>query len=120
MSISTVIFLVYPSRQNLRPEVLPRQNWLTKCVEILYAADPNTNVFPSEHVNGSVAVWLAALHTKSLRSPEKVLAVSVIMLLICFSTVFLKQQSILDVAAAVPICLLYYWVCYRTNRQKHT
>lgn len=120
MSISTVIFLVYPSCQNLRPEVMPRQNLLSKCVEILYAADTNTNVFPSEHAIGSVAVWAAALHTKRLRSPGKMTAISILMLLICFSTVFLKQHSILDVAAAVPICALCYWVCYKKNCLKGT
>jgi len=120
MSISTVIFLVYPSCQNLRPEVMPRQNFLSKCVELLYAADTNTNVFPSEHAIGSVAVWAAALHTKRLSSPGKMTAISMLMLLICFSTVFLKQHSILDVAVAVPICALCYWVCYKKNCLKGT
>lgn len=113
MSISTVIFLLYPSCQNLRPEVMPRQNILSQCVALLYAADTNTNVFPSEHAIGSVAVWAAALHTGKLRSPGKITVISILMLLICFSTVFLKQHSILDVAAAVPICALCYWVCYK-------
>ena len=120
MSISTVIFLIYPSCQNLRPEVLPRQNPLSKCVEFLYAADTNTNVFPSEHVIGAVAVWAAALHTRGLRSPGKIIVISILMLLICFSTVFLKQHSILDVVAAVPICAFCYWVCYKGNGLKGT
>ena len=120
MSISTVIFLVYPSCQNLRPEVMPRQNLLSKCVELLYAADTNTNVFPSEHAIGSVAVWTAALHSKRLCSPGKMTAISILMLLICFSTVFLKQHSILDVVAAIPICALCYWVCYKGNSIKGT
>lgn len=120
MSISTVIFLMYPSCQNLRPEVMPRQNLLSKCVEFLYAADTNTNVFPSEHAIGAIAVWAAALQTKGLRSPGKVIAVSVLMLLICFSTVFLKQHSILDLIAAIPICALCYWACYKNNKTKVT
>jgi len=111
MSISTVIFLVYPSCQNLRPEVMPRQNFLSKCVELLYAADTNTNVFPSEHAIGAIAVWLTALRIKGLRSPGKAIAISILMLLICFSTVFLKQHSMLDVIAAVPVCVLSRLLC---------
>jgi len=111
MSISTVIFLVYPSCQNLRPEVMPRQNLLSKCVELLYTADTNTNVFPSEHAIGSIAVWLTTLRIRGLRSPGKAIAVSILMLLICLSTVFLKQHSILDVLAAVPVCALSWLLC---------
>lgn len=118
MSISTVIFLIYPSCQNLRPSVFPRDNLLTKLVAFLYSADTNTNVFPSEHAIGSIAVWAAALHTKGLRSPWKIAAISILMLLICFSTVFLKQHSILDVVVAIPICGLAYLICYqKTNRK---
>lgn len=112
MSISTVIYFVYPSCQNLRPEVFPRDNLLTKCVAFLYGADTNTNVFPSEHAIGAIAVWVAALHTEKLRSPGKIAAIGILMLTICFSTVFLKQHSILDVAAAVPVCAVAYFLCY--------
>lgn len=111
MSISTVIYLIYPSCQNLRPAVLPRDNLLTQAVAILYRADTNTNVFPSEHAIGAIAVWLTAIRTKGLRSPGKCAAISILMLLICFSTVFLKQHSILDVIAAVPVCVLSWLLC---------
>lgn len=116
MSISTLIFLVYPSCQNLRPAEFPRDNLLADCVALLYSVDTNTNVFPSEHAIGSVAVWLSALRTKGLDSPGKTVFITILMLLICFSTVFLKQHSILDVAAAVPVCLIAFLFCKkRTN-----
>lgn len=116
MSISTLIFLVYPSCQNLRPAEFPRDNLLADCVALLYSVDTNTNVFPSEHAIGSVAVWLSALHTKGLDSPGKTVFITIFMLLICFSTVFLKQHSILDVAAAVPVCFFAFLFCKkRTN-----
>ncbi len=113
MSISTVIFLVYPSCQNLRPVAFPRDNLLTKLVAFLYSADTNTNVFPSEHAIGGMAVWLTAVRTKGLRSPGKLIAISVLMLLVCFSTVFLKQHSILDVIAGVPVCIFALCICKR-------
>ena len=117
MTISTVIFIVYPSFQNLRPEQLPRDNLLTKIVQMLYAIDTNTNVFPSEHAIGALVILLSSLHTKGLRSPLKTTVITVLTILICMSTVFLKQHSILDVIAAIPITLIAYWICYR--RKKH-
>lgn len=111
MSISTVIFLIYPSCQNLRPTEFPRDNILTKAVAFLYRADTNTNVFPSEHVIGAIAVWLGSLRCKTLRSPGKIAAGTAFMLLVSVSTVFLKQHSVLDVLAAIPVCLLSAMLC---------
>ena len=119
MSVSSVIFLLYPSCQNLRPEVFPRDNFLTDCVNLLYTVDTNTNVFPSEHAIGSFAVWLAALHTKRLRTPLRITLITVLTTLTCFSTVFLKQHSILDVVAAVPICIIAYLFCFRGRKPTH-
>ena len=119
MSISSVIFLLYPSCQNLRPEVFPRDNFLTDCVNLLYTVDTNTNVFPSEHAIGSFAVWLAALHTKQLRTPLRITLITVFTTLTCFSTVFLKQHSILDIAAAVPICIIACMFCFRGKKPPH-
>lgn len=112
MSISTVIFLIYPSCQNLRPTEFPRDNLLTRIVQMLYRADTNTNVFPSEHAIGALALLAAAVNTKSLRMPGRLILITVLTALICMSTVFLKQHSILDVVAAFPVCIAAYCVCY--------
>lgn len=117
MTISTVTFIVYPSCQNLRPEVLPRDNLLTRIVQMIYAIDTNTNVFPSEHAIGAMVVLLSSLHTKGLCSPLKTTVLTILTILICMSTVFLKQHSVLDVIAAVPVTLVAYWICY--GRKKH-
>ena len=112
MATSTAIFILYPSYRNLRPADFPRNNLLTWIVGILYRIDTNTNVFPSEHAIGALAVFSAYLHTQSLRSPGKTVAFAVMTVLVCLSTVFLKQHSILDVVAALPICMIAYVACY--------
>lgn len=112
MGISTVIFLVYPSCQNLRPEVLPRDNFLSHVVGFLYSVDTSTNVFPSEHVIGAIAALIAAAHTKGLRKPGRMAILTVLTILICASTLFLKQHSALDVLGALPICIISYLLCY--------
>lgn len=117
ISISTTIFLIFPSCQELRPEVLPRDNVLSRIVRLIYAVDTNTNVFPSEHAIGALAVLSAAINTPSLRTPGRIAGFVVLAILISLSTVFLKQHSILDVIAAVPICGLAYWMCYRRRKK---
>ena len=112
MTTSTAIFILYPSYQQLRPSEFPRDNLLTDIVGLIYLIDTNTNIFPSEHAIGALAVFAASLHTKGLHSPVKTTVIGIITVLICLSTVFLKQHSILDVAAALPICIIAYIACY--------
>lgn len=113
--ISTAVFLLFPSCQNLRPTEFPRENWLTDLVKLIYAADTNTNVFPSEHAIGSIAVFAAAVNTRSLKTPGKLTAIGAASLLICLSTVFMKQHSVLDVAGAIPVCIAAYGIVYGRN-----
>ena len=112
MATSTAIFILYPSYQQLRPDVFPRDNLLTDIVRLIYLVDTNTNIFPSEHAIGALAVFGVSLHTKGLHSPLKTTLIGIMTVLICLSTVFLKQHSILDVVAALPICIIAYVVCY--------
>lgn len=119
IGISTAVFLLYPSCQNLRPAEFPRDNLLTRIVGLIYAADTNTNVFPSEHAIGAMAVFAAAVNTKSLRTHGKLTAIGILAVLICFSTVFLKQHSILDVVAAVPVSVIAYWIVYGREEKGH-
>ena len=117
MSISTCVYVLYPSCQNLRPEVYPRENLLTDLVKILHVSDTNTNVFPSEHAIGSAAIFLAALRSKKLRAPLPLTLLTVFSVLTFLSTVFLKQHSVLDLIAALPVCAIAYFAAYR--RKEH-
>lgn len=118
ISISTLIFLIFPTCQHLRPAEFPRDNLLTRIVGLIYTLDTTTNVFPSEHVIGSIAVAAAAAHTESLRPPGKRAVITAAAVLICLSTVFLKQHSVLDTLAALPVCAVAYWITYGKKREK--
>lgn len=108
--VAMAIYVMYPSRQDLRPEVFQNDNVLTRLVGVLYAADTSTNVCPSLHVGYSLAllsVWLkekAAWWWKSL--------VVVFVILICLSTMFIKQHSAVDFFVALPMCALAEWIVY--------
>ncbi len=118
ITISTATFLLYPSCQELRPAEFPRDNLLTRIIGLLYAVDTNTNVFPSEHAIGAFAVLAAAIHTKGLNAPGKIAVIAIAAVMISLSTVFLKQHSILDVLAALPVCAVAYCVCYGRRKEK--
>ncbi|MBR3894235.1 MAG: phosphatase PAP2 family protein [Clostridia bacterium] len=115
-SITAAIYLIWPNMQALRPIDFPRDNWMTDIVRGLYDFDTNTNVCPSIHVLGSLAVCFAGLHSRTLRGWGWKLFFVISTVLISLSTVFLKQHSIIDVLAALvlgAVCyvLVFYVVC---------
>ena len=106
-----VIYILFPNKQELRPEVLPRDNFLTDGIALLYRFDTNTGVCPSLHVAysmGIASVWLKEKNTSKLWKTFVVVAVA----LICLSTMFIKQHSALDFFAALPVCLLAEGIVY--------
>ena len=107
-SVTAVIYCVYPNMQALRPVEFPRDNLLVDIVRNLYDFDTNTNVCPSIHVLGSLAVCFAGLKSERLRGVGWKLFFIISTVLISLSTVFLKQHSIIDVWAA----LLLGAICY--------
>ena len=105
-TMALIIFILFPTCQNLRPTTFPRDNILTRFIGHFYQFDTNTNVAPSLHVIDSVAVMSVALHARRFRSVKWRIAFVVVGLLICMSTVFLKQHSIIDIFVAIPVCAL--------------
>jgi len=110
--LSELIWLLIPNGQDLRPLVMPRDNFFTRWVAGLYSIDTNTNVFPSVHVVGSIgaalAVWDGLRRKPVLRWGTAVLAV-----LICLSTLFIKQHTVLDVAGGAVLSALVALPIYR-------
>ena len=64
------------------------------------------------HVIGSAALVAAALHTPSLRKRRLHLVAILVGVLICISTVFVKQHSCLDLIGAIPYSALLWWLIY--------
>ena len=114
-SVTTVIYLLIPTCQELRPPEFERDNPFTRFLVGFYQFDTNTNVCPSLHVVGSLAVVFAANHTARFSSPGWMVAFWAVGILICVSTVFLKQHSIIDVILALPLCAFGYRCTYHTR-----
>lgn len=111
--MSCILFcILFPNGQNLRPESFPRENILTGLVAALYQADTNTNVLPSMHVLGCMAVVIAVFRSEKLRRPLLCTATVLLALLIVISTVFIKQHSLLDLLVAIPWGFAAFWAVY--------
>lgn len=111
-TVTTVIYLVYPTCQELRPTEFERDNFCVWVVKALYAFDTNTNVCPSLHVIGSFAVLFTTWHIKRFKTPIWQLALWIITIAISISTVFLKQHSVIDIYAALAVCAVSYPFAY--------
>lgn len=111
--VTGIVYLVYPTCQQLRPLEFPRDNLLTRLTEWIYTIDTNTNVCPSIHVIGSFAALFALLDSGVFhKRPVWQIACWLIVILICASTVFLKQHSALDAVFALPLCAVGYLLCF--------
>ncbi|MBQ4383775.1 MAG: phosphatase PAP2 family protein [Firmicutes bacterium] len=101
------VYFVFPTCQNLRPASFARDNILTRMIARFYANDTNTNVFPSLHVLGSIAVSYGARFCEKLRRKKGwIAAIDFTAFLITISTCFVKQHSFLDVFSAVLVAVL--------------
>lgn len=109
-SISLLICMIWPNCQNLRPAEVDTSNLFGFLINAIYSADTNTNVLPSMHVVGCMGVIFACFdskHLRKMRIPGLIWGV-----LICASTVFVKQHSILDVFAGLALGLILALVIY--------
>jgi len=115
-SAAIITYFLFPTCQELRPVAFERDNIFTQFIAAFYQFDTNTNVCPSIHVIGSLAVAEAAVYAKTIRSRKWKVAFVLVGILICISTVFMKQHSVLDIFAALPICILGHFMFFRNKK----
>ncbi len=110
-AVAMMVYIIYPSIQTGRPAVMPRDNFLCDVMAFIYAFDTPTGVCPSLHVAysmGIASVWCKSRRVS--RGWKAFVLISVI--LICISVVFVKQHSVIDIIAAVPVGMLAEYVLY--------
>ncbi len=107
-----ICYILWPSIQNLRPELMPRENFFTWIVGLIQSFDTPTGVCPSLHAAYSIAILSVFWHRKESALWWKLL-LPLLVLTIIAATFFIKQHSVLDALAAIPLCLigeaLIYW-----------
>ncbi len=112
--IAMAIYIIFPNRQDLRPAEFPRDNIFTDIVGLLYTFDTSTCVCPSLHVAYSIGIASTWLKERSA-SPWGKTLITVFCFLVCISVAFVKQHSVVDIYAAIPVCLLAEWIAFGKN-----
>lgn len=109
--VAMAIYILFPNRQDLRPEVFVRDNIFTDIVGLLYTFDTSTNVCPSLHVAYSIGIASTWLKEKSASKWCKTF-ITIFCFLVCISVAFVKQHSVVDIFVAIPVCLLAEWIAF--------
>lgn len=106
-----IIYLIFPNGQNLRPDISSENDIFSKLVNMLYGTDTCTNVLPSIHVYGSLYTAVAIADSNKVGKWAKRIS-PILATLICLSTCFIKQHSILDGLWALILFLPIYYIVY--------
>ena len=115
--VAMTIYILLPSRQDLRPETFSRDNFLTRLMALIYTVDTNTGVCPSLHVAYSLGIASTWLKKKDASRAVKVF-ITVLVFFICISVAFVKQHSVVDIFAAIPVGILAEFLVFRKYWRK--
>lgn len=113
--VAMACYILVPTRQDLRPEVFPRENVFSWIMGLIYTLDTNTGVCPSLHVAYSLAILAVYWRDENISRLWKALLL-VLVVLISLSTAFVKQHSMVDVFAAIPTALIGEWLIYHRKQ----
>ena len=117
MTCCLLLYVLLPNGLELRVEIT-RHNLCAELVRLMQQMDTPTNVCPSIHVASSLAMDLAICRSVLGQKRRVRIASHGVFVLIVLSTVFLKQHSVTDVAAALVMDgILYQLVYARQARQ---
>ena len=106
MTICLIIDFILPNGISLRPQLM-NENIFQVIVSFIYSLDTPTNVFPSIHVYNSLIIGYGLHYSLLLKNKTFLKLVNIlIVILICLSTVMLKQHAILDVIAAFILAII--------------
>ena len=123
MTFCLILYMILPNGVDLRPTVeqVGRDNIAMDIMQLIWKADASNNVCPSIHCQSSACMALAFSKSKLAQNHlgRKVIAFGWAAL-ICLSTMFTKQHSIIDVVCGLAVAAVWYWPLYRRgNRTQH-
>jgi len=118
MGICLFFYTVYPNAVAFRP-VIVQKDVVSRMVASLYKVDSSAMVTPSMHVFDAIALHVALVKNEATSHNRLLLASSfVIVVLICASTVLLKQHSVIDVLWGVVLAAALYFPVYRRQARQ--
>ena len=110
--LAMAVYILWPNRQDLRPDSFEHRNLCTMILGFLYTFHTPTGVCPSLHVAYSLGIGSVWLKKKDA-SPVWKAVLTVWLLMICLSVMFVKQHSAVDVLAALPVGVIAEYFVYR-------
>lgn len=106
--LCAAIFVIYPTCIDFRPSADGNGFFLALC-RLVYSKDAPVNVFPSLHCYEALAVHLATFRNPPLCKRKRLrMASCALVVLICLSTLLVKQHSVADLAAGCALAGLMY------------
>ena len=138
MAFGMTVFCIFsyfcPTGLELRPDTVEGSGLSAMLVRAMYAIDTPTNVFPSIHVydtvgmhaailhSDTVAKWAARHSTNEASCRRKIRLIhwisAVWAILICLSTLFIKQHSVIDLIGGLVLGIVVYFFMYMLPRRK--
>lgn len=115
MTVCLIFYTIYPTGVYFRPDLdsLNRDNVLIRLTKVIYTVDVGTNVCPSIHCFNSIGLWISIVKSEKLHNRKGIQIGSfVLSVLICLSTMFVKQHSVIDVIAAMVLAMIMYILVY--------
>lgn len=110
-----IIFIVFPTRID-RPDITV--NTLSDMVmNYVYSSDTPVNLFPSMHCLISWFCYIGIRNCKEIPLIYRLFSL-IMAILVCISTVVIKQHFIVDIFAGVIIAELVYYFVKRSNLWK--
>ena len=110
-TICMVVYTIWPNGLNLR-EPLESADIFSLAVNWLRSIDPPRNVCPSMHVSSTIAIDLVVRECKYIKPLYKNTE-TIIAILICASTMFIKQHSVIDVVLGWIMSILLWLIWKR-------
>ena len=109
-TVYLIVSFVWPTALALRPATLPDSDIFYRLSAAVYGFSEETYVFPSIHVFDSCVALYAVFKAGGIcrTTGFRVFAV-IVTVLICLSTVLLRQHSILDLAGGMAL----FFLCMR-------
>ena len=108
MTLFLLFSALFPTKLFLRPYADPNAGISYWLLSRLYSADTATNVFPSIHVYNTCATLYSIYMSDAplFKSRGFRIFACALSLLICMSTMLIKQHSIVDVAGAIVMFVI--------------
>lgn len=117
MAIANVLFVLFPTAVDFRPEAIGEGLSLALC-RWIYSCDRPVNVCPSLHCFEAVAIHLTVFRgTKFSGCWGSRIASGVLVALICMATVCIKQHSVIDAVLGIAMAFVLFAIVNRINKQ---